>query len=478
MGEMVRDRDCSNFSCLAVILVMLLVVVEVCSSSYSAAYAGSKDAATAIGARLGGDAQRTRFVSDFTQPVSFSITLLDNPYRVIVDMPKVLFELPDDLGRDGRGLVSAYRYGQYGEDKARIVMDARGPVKVAKSFVIRPVGDQPARLVIDLVPTDAKSFAAQIAETRAKAAASNVPLADPHDEAAAIDIDKVIKEMQRSVFKSAAPIAPLVQPKPIARPTAQTTTNLVLPKKKPVIGKFASTLVPLRKKTHHVVVIDPGHGGVDPGASSRRGTREKKVTLAFSKMLGEQLRKSGRYKVYLTRSSDRFIRLRDRVRLARHKKADLFIAVHADSLRRGDAQGATVYTLSERASDREAGELAANENRADIIAGVDLGVESEQVSGILIDLAQRETNNHSMFFAQKLAHRIGTATKLTRKPLRSAGFRVLKAPDVPSVLLELGYLSSRKDEQNLLSPKWRKKVSTAIVSAIDTYFAKNLAQGR
>ncbi|MGI9481802.1 MAG: N-acetylmuramoyl-L-alanine amidase [Hyphomicrobiales bacterium] len=473
-------------------LLLLMLATPVTTIVHAPAYAESQNAAVAVGARLGGDLRRTRFVTDVSRPIEFSVTLLADPYRVIIDMPDVIFKLPAGLGAKGRGLVQAYRYGQYDEGKARIVLDTKGPVKVAKSFIIRPVNNQPARLVLDLEPIDAISFqTARDAEaTASKASDASSEIANPEDEAVSVDIDALIKRLQRSVYEAAKPappskeiselaaseppLTPTIKPKP--KPAETKSTNLVLPKAKPVIGPNSTISRKRVRKKHQVIILDPGHGGVDPGAIGRRGTPEKKVTLAFAKILAAHLRKSNRYKVYLTRSGDRFIRLRDRVHFARKKGADLFIAIHADSIRRGKVQGATVYTLSERASDKEAGELAAKENRADIIAGVDLGVETAQVTGILIDLAQRETNNHSTSFAQTLARQLSTTTKLTRKPLRSAGFRVLKAPDVPSVLLELGYLSSRKDEMNLRSAAWRKKVAGAVAGAIDAYFAKSLAQ--
>ncbi len=448
--------------------------------------------ATAIGTRLGGNGDRTRFVADLTKPVNFSITLLDEPYRVIVDMPDVEFSLPEGLGKIGHGLVKAYRYGPFAEGKARIVMDTSGPVKVAQAFVIQPVNGQPARLVIDLAASNVADFVtanAFASGALAAIAASEEPTSlkvteAPEDEAPSIDIEALIEEMRKAAAEAekheaeaaAARIAALTAE--AIKSQEKERENLVLPKEKPTIGKQASELAKPKRPRERIVVIDAGHGGVDPGAISRRGTKEKFITLAFSKTLRDKLAKTGRYKVYLTRSGDRFIRLRDRVTFARHKNAGLFISVHADSIRRGKARGATVYMLSERASDREAAALARKENQSDVIAGVDLGIESKQVSGILIDLAQRETNNHSMFFARKLSTRIGAVARLTRKPIRSAGFRVLKAPDVPSVLLELGYLSSAKDEKNLVSPKWRAKIATTMVGAIDAFFADRVAQNQ
>jgi N-acetylmuramoyl-L-alanine amidase len=227
-----------------------------------------------------------------------------------------------------------------------------------------------------------------------------------------------------------------------------------------------------------VVVIDPGHGGIDPGAVSPSGSAEKDVVRGFSEVLKQALEATGRYDVHLTRSDDVFLSLRDRVQFARRHKADLFIAIHADALRRGTARGATVYTLADKASDAEAEALAHKENRSDIIAGVDLEAESEQITGILIDLAQREAKNHATIFAKQLVGELKPVAKLNSRPLRSAGFRVLMAPDVPSVLFELGYLSNRTDETLLLSPKWRSGVAAAMAAAIERYFATQLAAGQ
>jgi N-acetylmuramoyl-L-alanine amidase len=235
----------------------------------------------------------------------------------------------------------------------------------------------------------------------------------------------------------------------------------------------AATAAPRRP----TIVIDPGHGGIDPGAISRSGTSEKDVVLAFAKTLKEELETSGRYRVLMTRTEDVFLSLRDRVRVARSNSADLLVVIHADSLRSAKARGATVYTVSEKASDAEAEALAHNENRADVIAGVDLAAENGEITDILIDLAQRETKNYSVSFAKTLVKELKPVARLNSRPIRSAGFRVLKAPDVPSVLLELGYLSNRSDENLLLSQKWRGKVAGAVTAAIERYFGTHLASG-
>lgn len=442
---------------LGVLAFMLLAVLVTTSTS---GYAASK-ATTAVAARLGGDAKRTRFVTDFSQSVEYTVKVLSNPFRVIVDLPEVDFNFPPGLGRKGQGLVKAYRYGQFGEGKSRIVLDIAAPVLVSKSFVIEARGDQPARLVIDLVRTDMATFA-QTQETESK-----------KDQPATARAEKIAALLQRMVDAKPEPIRPPVKPrtkpaKVIAKLTPGQPAVPPLPGDKPKPKK--------KRAGKAVIIIDPGHGGVDPGALGKRGTAEKSVTLAFSRSLRDELVKSGQYVVHMTRDSDRFIRLRDRVRIARNKNADLFISVHADSLRRGQARGATIYTLSEKASDKEAAALAAQENRADLIAGVALEKESTAVKGILIDLAQRETKNHSVFFAKQMISRFRRVTQVRKRPHRQAGFAVLTAPDVPSILIELGFLSNLHDEKNLRSKKWRQKVAVATKKAIDRYFSTSLAQ--
>jgi len=230
--------------------------------------------------------------------------------------------------------------------------------------------------------------------------------------------------------------------------------------------------VPLARPKHEkkIIVLDPGHGGVDPGARGR-ALREKDIVLSFARELAAQLRASGHYQVYLTRQKDVYISLRERVRFARRKNADLFISIHADAIRKKNIRGLSVYTLSEKASDSEAAALAANENRSDIIAGIDFGDQPPEVTDILIDLAQRGTKNSSVKFANHVIDHAKHSTLLLERPHRFAGFRVLKAPDVPSVLIELGFLTNRADEKQLASAKWRRKVANAFVLAINNYFA-------
>jgi N-acetylmuramoyl-L-alanine amidase len=255
--------------------------------------------------------------------------------------------------------------------------------------------------------------------------------------------------------------APQPEPAPVvtkvSAPVAAPLPEPVEPRGLPADGK-------------PVVVIDPGHGGVDPGAIGVSGMYEKYITLAMARELKASLEKNGRYKVFLTRDRDVFIRLRDRVAIARQYNADLFISLHSDSVANPQLKGLSVYTLSQNASDSEAQALADKENKADLIAGIDLSHESADVANILIDLAQRETMNRSAGFASGVVDEVGRDTNLLGNTHRFAGFAVLKAPDVPAVLIELGYLSNETEERSLRQPEYRAKLAKSISRAVDRFF--------
>ena len=397
----------------------LILAVLFLASGYQLPAADAAGLPVATAARLAGDENRTRFVADLTAPVGYTVYVMANPYRVIIDLPQVSFSLPAGAGDDTRGLVSRYRFGPVDEAHSRIVLDIDGPVLIDRATLLKPKDGQPARIVVDLVKTSKEAFDATLA------AENDTDTAD----AAPLDV-----------------------------PPAASSDQL-----------------PSAEREHKLVVIDPGHGGIDPGAIGVGNVREKDVVLAFGLKLKKVLEASGNIDVVMTRSDDTFLTLRDRVKVARDKGADLFIAIHADTVRGGDARGATIYTLSEKASDAEAEALAHKENRADIIAGIDLEAENQEVTDILIDLAQRESKTHSLVFAKKAVAEMSPVTAFTGKPMRSAGFMVLKAADVPSVLIELGFLSSRQDEVQLTSPEWQQKVAGAMGRAVENYFATQLA---
>jgi N-acetylmuramoyl-L-alanine amidase len=364
--------------------------------------------------RIGGDDKQTRFVVDLNRKIDLVAFTLADPYRVVVDLPQTTFTLPAKAGEQARGLVKAFRYGLIMQGGSRIVLDTKGPVRLEKAFVLDAAEGQPARLVLDLIATDRTSFMRNIA-------LENRPA-------------------HTSIKPSEAP------------------------------PKVDGDVRPL-------IVLDPGHGGIDTGTKGSGGELEKDVVLAFAQTLREKLESSGKYRVAMTRSDDTFIPLAERVRFARSRNAGLFISVHADALprREGQAEGATVYTLSENASDAEAARLAEAENKADVIAGVDLTTEPDDVANILVDLAQRETKTFSMQFARTLVGELKAAARLHKHPLKSAGFKVLLAPDVPSVLLELGYMSTKDDLKQLTSVAWRARTAQALAQSVDSFFTPRVA---
>ena len=364
--------------------------------------------------RIGGDENQTRFVVDLSNKVELRAFTLADPYRVVIDLPQVGFQFKGKAGESGRGLIKAFRYGLVMAGGSRIVLDIKKPVRIDKAFALDAAEGQPARLVLDLTAIDRETFLRNIAqENRLARAAPPQKNYEPANQA---------------------------DPRPL-------------------------------------VVLDPGHGGIDNGTHAASGENEKSIVLDFALSLRDKIEKAGRYRVMMTRQEDMFVPLAERVRLARQNQAALFISIHADALGRGDgdAQGATVYTLSETASDAEAARLADTENKADVIAGVDLSSEPGDVADILIDLAQRETKTFSLHFARNLVTEMKAVTRVHKNPLKSAGFMVLRAADVPSVLVELGYVSNRQDLKQLTSEAWRSRTADAIVSAVDAYFSTRLA---
>jgi N-acetylmuramoyl-L-alanine amidase len=220
----------------------------------------------------------------------------------------------------------------------------------------------------------------------------------------------------------------------------------------------------------HTIVLDPGHGGIDPGTIGVSGVYEKDVSLAVARDVARQLKATRRYRVVMTRTTDDFVALRDRVARARAANGDLFLSLHADALPNAALRGASVFTLSEQASDREAAALAAKENKADLIAGIDLSRHTPEVSSILLDLARRQTNNLSIGLARQLVAELGSTVPLLANSHRAAGFAVLKAPDIPSVLVEMGCLSNREEDRLLRNPLYQRKLAGTLVRSINDYF--------
>ncbi|MAH83798.1 MAG: hypothetical protein CBB68_05480 [Rhodospirillaceae bacterium TMED8] len=405
--------------------------------------------------RIGTQENTTRFVFEFTKGMAVNIFTLANPYRIVIDMPEVGWRLPPKPLPSASGVYKRLRYGLYQPGHSRVVLDLKGPVRVANSALIAPNGAYGHRLVLELVPSDHDSFLAKIKNR-------GVPTVSPSGVSSA---ERNLMGALESKFQLPGQ----------SHKKKQARATLTPPRFQPAPRKPA--LRQLGAK--YTVMLDPGHGGVDPGTIGVSGLYEKHVTLAMAKAVKLELDKSGRYKVILTRSRDIFIRLRDRINRARETKTDLFISLHADSIKNREISGPSVYTLSERASDKEAGQLAERENKADLIAGIDLTNENADVTGILIDLAQRETMNQSARFAGLLVGQLKRRTTVLRNTHRFAGFAVLKAPDVPSVLLELGFLSNPSDERALRDKRYRRKLAVAVASAVNNYFNRiEQAKGR
>lgn len=369
-------------------------------------------------ARVVGDGERTRFIMDLSSEVGLGAFTMADPYRVVVDLPEVAFELGPDAGLTGRGLVTGWRYGLFAQGRSRVVLDASEPVRIERAFVLPSVEGQPARLVVDLVRTSEQEFQQELRRTAVTREASN--------EVAATKSDRL-----------------------------------------PDPGSI---------RQRPVVVLDPGHGGIDTGTVASSGIKEKDIVLAFAFELKARLEATDKVDVRMTREEDSFITLADRVKVARDQAADLFVSIHADSVKQDFVRGATVYTLSETASDDDAARLAAKENASDVIAGLELGSEpDDDVAGILVDLTRRETKNFASAFANNLVSELSSTTRMIRNPHRSAGFKVLRAPDVPSVLLEIGYLSNEQDEKLLTSNEWRDRVTEAVTGAILRFFGPKIA---
>ncbi|MFT3808878.1 MAG: N-acetylmuramoyl-L-alanine amidase [Micropepsaceae bacterium] len=395
--------------------MQLLVALALAACVWSGISGTAMAEPVATDARLGEHPEHTRFVLDLSEPVEYRLFNLADPYRIVLELPAMSWRLPRQAGLSGAGLVRSYRYGLFGHSRSRVVLELNDPAKVQADFIMPPEEGKPARLVLDLVPVSKAEFL----ETAGWPDDGDTPTAQAEPE---------------EVPEGSAPVGQ-------------------------GDGRF-------------IIALDAGHGGPDPGATGTGGTLEKDVVLKATLALRDELERRGDYTVVLIREDDTFLNKKDRVRAARAARADLFISLHADTVSNAAIHGASVYTLSESASDVEAAELAESQNASDIIAGVDLSGEGDDVNSILIDLAQRETKNRSTIFAQLLLPELDAQTGLLTQPLRSAGFRVLKAPDVPSVLIELGFLSNPTDESRLTDDAWRADMASAIANAVDTYYAR------
>lgn len=371
--------------------------------------------------RVGNQSDGARVVFDINQSINYRVFLLDNPKRVVVDLDDAnIGALKTKVSNQ---VILNSRVGKMSGNDKRIVFDLSRPAIIKKAFLIPPQSGQGWRLVIDLSMTGENAFKSKIGN---KYVVTNNTKFAPEEEKSSGSWWS---------FGSAD------------EPKSDTKIN--------------------RKR---IIVLDPGHGGKDPGAiGAYAKTYEKNITLAMGKELKQLLQSKG-YVVYLTRETDIFIPLRQRTKIAQKYKADLFMSIHADSAQNRNATGLSVYTLSDTASDKEAAALAERENKADIIGGIDLGGNTKEVNDILISLSQTDTRNKSSKYATYLVQEMSRNVKLVKNTHRFAGFAVLKAPDVPAALLEMGYLSNRTEEANLRTSSYRKKLAESVARAVDKYF--------
>jgi len=363
--------------------------------------------------KVSGTAKQTRVDIEFSRDPAMNWFLLRAPYRLVIDLPRTEFAF-DPASLKASGIVAGVRYGEANEGRSRVILTAKKPFKVEKVSIPAADAEGKVPVSIELKSASRDEFDAALAEQRTTTASTGAN----SDEVAAAPAD----------------------------------------------DRFT-------------VVVDPGHGGIDGGAKSANGTIEKTITLAFAQELKKKLEKSGRYNVLLTREADVFIPLDTRVAFARKHGAKLFISIHADTIRVKGLRGATVYTVSDQASDAESAALADRENLADAIGGIKIKEENQDVADILVDLIRRETHGFSVSFARTLLGELASAVKLINNPHRHARFRVLRAPDVPSVLVELGYLSNAEDEQQLTSVDWRDKIADSVVEAVDAFAAGSVRAG-
>lgn len=377
--------------------------------------------------RFGAHPGKTRLVFDLSRESKFRVFSLAEPYRLVIDLPSFEWQAGDIEHPQGSSVL-AVRHGTLEPGVSRIVFDMDKPVEVRTAFTLPEQPGKPHRLVIDYSTTTEQN----------------------------------LKDIQNKIF-GADTLTELAKPQFQSYKTASLSTMAP-----PPTPEKKAVQPPVQKP---LIVIDPGHGGIDPGATGSNKVYEKHVVLALSKDLKEQLEKSGKYRVLMTRDKDVFIKLRDRVAFARNNGADLFVSIHADSIEKSNVRGASFYTLSEKASDSQTAQLAARENKADLIAGVDLSHEDHDVANILVDLAVRDTSNQGKFFANKVVDSFkGHGLNVLPNPHRHAGFAVLKAPDIPSILVEAGFMSNSREARALNTSDYRQKIAKALKDGIDRYF--------
>ncbi|MGN7439324.1 MAG: N-acetylmuramoyl-L-alanine amidase [Alcanivorax sp.] len=385
--------------------------------------------------RYGNHPDKVRLVIDMDQIADFRVFTLSTPYRIVVDLPTFTWSA-GDIESYQTAYISAVRQGKLKGGISRIVLDLDRPAAIQSAFFLPKNDTRPDRLVIDYTPVDAVTF-----------------------EAKKSNIHGTLKTEDYL----SAPI------NPVAQTETKITNGVPLPPPNAMRPSFETKKITRNQK--RIIIIDPGHGGTDPGAIGHNKIYEKHVVLSIGKELKRELESTGRYRAILTRDRDVFIKLKDRVHFARDNNGDLFVSLHADSIKKKSVRGTSIYTISKKSSDAQTAALAKKENQADLMGGVGLAVEDQQVAYILGDFLMTETMNQSKFFANTLVEKIQkSGIRILDNPHRYAGFAVLKAPDIPSVLIETGFMSNRSEAELLKKRHHQQKIARAIRMGIDAYF--------
>ncbi len=418
----------------------------------SPAAVSTASAATAVvAARVWPAQEYTRITFESAQPIRHSLFTIDNPERLVLDLEDVdltpaLTGLAERIGANDP-YVKSVRLGRFRPGVLRVAFDLKGKVK-PQVFALPPVGEYKHRLVVDIYP--------------------------------AVPLDPLMALVERTQTPAAEPaVAAAPKPEPAATPPVAAATEPAKAPAVPVTARGKPTTPPDRRLI--IVVIDPGHGGEDPGAMGRNGAREKDVTLAIAKKLKERIDREPNMRAVLTRDDDFFIPLHGRVQKARAVNADLFVSVHADAFIQPHARGSSVFALSESGATSAAARwLAKKENDADLIGGVNLDVADPFLKQTLLDLSQAATINDSLKLGKAVLGELGGINTLHKAQVEQAGFAVLKAPDIPSILVETAFISNPEEERRLKDDAYQYKMADAILAGIRRYFAANppLARSR
>jgi N-acetylmuramoyl-L-alanine amidase len=386
----------------------------------------------------------TRVTIESQQPVKHALLSLDNPDRLVLDLDNValsavLNELAGKISADDP-YIKGVRVARFKPGTVRLVFDLKTRVK-PEAFALKPIGEYGHRLVLDIYPLEPPDPLLAFLKNRETQAASAPPAAAP------------------------APVPPATETGP---------PPVIAKSEPPAAAKSTPRTARPPSERLITIAIDAGHGGEDPGARGRGGTLEKHVTLAIAQKLKERIDNEPNMRAVLTRDGDFFIPLHMRVAKARRVRADLFVSIHADAFVKPSANGSSVFALSESGATSAAARwLAKQENDADLIGGVNLGIKDPYLKQTLLDLSQTASINDSLKLGKAVLQEMGGINRLHKNYVEQAGFAVLKAPDIPSILIETAFISNPDEEKKLKNPAYQNKMADAIFTGIKRYFSKN-----